>query len=135
MKQKKINRFLSNVFIVIVLIAVLFPFAWLLISSFKFEKDIISYPPSIFSDSYTFENYIKVWTTIPLMKYIINTVIFAGGVVITSVFFDSLAGYAFARMNFKGKNFFLLLCFSDYVDTISSIYDSVILTDDRIKLN
>lgn len=106
MKQKKINRFLSNVFIVIVLIAVLFPFAWLLISSFKFEKDIISYPPSIFSDSYTFENYIKVWTTIPLMKYIINTVIFAGGVVITSVFFDSLAGYAFARMNFKGKNFF-----------------------------
>ena len=40
------------------------------------------------------------------MDYIKNTVIFAGGVVITSVFFDSLAGYAFARMNFKGKSAF-----------------------------
>ncbi|WP_301406642.1 carbohydrate ABC transporter permease, partial [Enterococcus entomosocium] len=61
---------------------------------------------------YTFENYIKVWTTIPLLDYIKNTVIFAGGTVITSVFFDSLAGYAFARMRFKGKSvlfYFVLL--------------------------
>ncbi|WP_200886147.1 carbohydrate ABC transporter permease [Heyndrickxia ginsengihumi] len=75
------------------------------------EKDIISYPPKIFADKYIFENYLKVWTTIPLLSYIKNTIIFAGGVVITSVFFDSLAAYAFARMNFKGKNilFYLVL--------------------------
>ncbi len=106
---KKIIRTIS---MLVILLVIAFPFLWLIISSFKHEKDIISFPPSIFADSYTLDNYIKVWTTIPLLDYIKNTVIFAGGTVITSVFFDSLAGYAFARMRFKGKSvlfYFVLL--------------------------
>ncbi|SAY81525.1 carbohydrate ABC transporter permease [Enterococcus faecium] len=106
---KKIIRTIS---MLVILLVIAFPFLWLIISSFKHEKDIISFPPIIFADSYTLDNYIKVWTTIPLLDYIKNTVIFAGGTVITSVFFDSLAGYAFARMRFKGKSvlfYFVLL--------------------------
>ena len=105
---KKIIRTIS---MLVILLVIAFPFLWLIISSFKHEKDIISFPPRIFADSYTLDNYIKVWTTIPLLDYIKNTVIFAGGTVITSVFFDSLAGYAFARMRFKGKSvlFYLVL--------------------------
>lgn len=111
-KKIKLKKVLSMIGMLIVLMAIAFPFLWLIISSFKYEKDIISFPPKIFADKYTFDNYIKVWTTIPLLDYIKNTVIFAGGVVITSVFFDALAGYAFARMNFKGKSalfYFVLL--------------------------
>ena len=99
---KKIIRTIS---MLVILLVIAFPFLWLIISSFKHEKDIISFPPRIFADSYTLDNYIKVWTTIPLLDYIKNTVI-------TSVFFDSLAGYAFARMRFKGKSvlfYFVLL--------------------------
>lgn len=106
---KKIIRTIS---MLVILLVIAFPFLWLIISSFKHEKDIILFPPRIFADSYTLDNYIKVWTTIPLLDYIKNTVIFAGGTVITSVFFDSLAGYAFARMRFKGKSvlfYFVLL--------------------------
>ncbi|HFD6918623.1 TPA: carbohydrate ABC transporter permease [Enterococcus faecium] len=106
---KKIIRTIS---MLVILLVIAFPFLWLIISSFKHEKDIISFPPRIFADSYTLDNYIKVWTTIPLLDYIKNTVIFAGGTVITSVFFDSLAGYAFAHMRFKGKSvlfYFVLL--------------------------
>ncbi|HFJ7982724.1 TPA: carbohydrate ABC transporter permease [Enterococcus faecium] len=106
---KKIIRTIS---MLVILLVIAFPFLWLIISSFKHEKDIISFPPRIFADSYTLDNYIKVWTTIPLLDYIKNTVIFDGGTVITSVFFDSLAGYAFARMRFKGKSvlfYFVLL--------------------------
>jgi len=106
------KKWLRVVGMLLVLLIIAFPFLWLIISSFKYEKDIISFPPRIFADEYTFENYIKVWTTIPLLDYIKNTVIFAGGTVITSVFFDSLAGYAFARMRFKGKSvlfYFVLL--------------------------
>ncbi|MCM6853616.1 carbohydrate ABC transporter permease [Enterococcus faecium] len=106
---KKIIRTIS---MLVILLVIAFPFLWLIISSFKHEKDIISFPPRIFADSYTLDNYIKVWTTIHLLDYIKNTVIFAGGTVITSVFFDSLAGYAFARMRFKGKSvlfYFVLL--------------------------
>lgn len=105
MKKITASQVISKIVMCIIIALIIFPFFWLLVSSFKFEKDIIGYPPQIFADSYTFENYIKVWTTIPLLEYIKNTIIFAGGVVITSVFLDSLAGYAFARMKFKGHRF------------------------------
>ena len=113
-KRKNVNlkKILSILGMLIILTVIAFPFLWLIISSFKYEKDIISFPPQIFADTYTLDNYLKVWTTIPLLDYIKNTVIFAGGTVITSVFFDSLAGYAFARMQFKGKSalfYFVLL--------------------------
>ena len=106
------KKIIQTISMLVILLVIAFPFLWLIISSFKHEKDIISFPPRIFADSYTLDNYIKVWTTIPLLDYIKNTVIFAGGTVITSVFFDSLAGYAFARMRFKGKSvlfYFVLL--------------------------
>ncbi|WP_139843907.1 carbohydrate ABC transporter permease [Candidatus Enterococcus clewellii] len=113
-KRKKVSvkKVLSTIGMILVLLIIAFPFLWLIISSFKYEKDIISFPPKIFADNYTLDNYIKVWSTIPLLDYIKNTVIFAGGTVITSIFFDSLAGYAFARMHFKGKSalfYFVLL--------------------------
>lgn len=112
--KKKIGpkKIISIIGMLLVLFVIAYPFVWLILSSFKFEKDIISFPPKFFADNYTFDNYIKVWTTIPLLDYIKNTVIFAGGVVVTSVFFDSLSGYAFARMRFKGKSalfYFVLL--------------------------
>ncbi|WP_195957329.1 carbohydrate ABC transporter permease [Enterococcus gallinarum] len=113
-KRNKLDlkKIFSIIGMLLVLFIIAFPFLWLIISSFKYEKDIISFPPRIFADEYTLDNYIKVWSTIPLLDYIKNTVIFAGGTVITSIFFDSLAGYAFARMNFKGKSvlfYFILL--------------------------
>lgn len=111
-KEVSAKKVLSTIGMLLVLFIIAFPFLWLILSSFKYEKDIISFPPKIFAENYTLDNYIKVWSTIPLLDYIKNTVIFAGGTVITSIFFDSLAGYAFARMNFKGKSalfYFVLL--------------------------
>jgi len=107
-----IREVLSKIFLIFLLLIIIFPFFWLLVSSFKNEKDIITYPPAILALTYTFDNYVKVRTTIPLMAYLKNTVIFAGGVVLTSSLINSLAAYAFARIKFKGRNiffFFVLL--------------------------
>lgn len=89
---------------ILILISALFPFLWLVLSSFKVHNEIIQYPPVLFPKKLTLENYKTVWESIPLFKYFINTVIFAGGVTILSVMFDAMAGYAFARLEFKGKN-------------------------------
>lgn len=100
----KFGRIVYYFFTVLLLFLILFPFVWLIISSFKFEKDIISWPPRLFAENYTLDNYVKVFNQIPMWSYIKNTVIFAGGVTIISVFLDSLAGYALSRMEFRGKN-------------------------------
>jgi len=107
MENKNIHILIRNiavaVIMLIILLSVLYPFVWLVISSFKYEADIIKYPPSLFSDTYTFSQYIRVWDSIPLLKFLTNTIIFACGVTIISILFDSMAGYAFGRMKFKGK--------------------------------
>ncbi len=86
-----------------IVITVLLPFVWLFVSSFKTDIDVIAYPPSFFPSKWTISQYKYVMKSIPIFSMAKSTVIFAGGVTITSVMFDSMAGYAFARMNFKGS--------------------------------
>ena len=81
----------------------MFPFLWMVTSSFKAEKDILTYPPTVFAASYTMAQYQKVFTAIPLWQYIKNTVIFSCTVTLFSLLLDSMAGYAFARIRFKGR--------------------------------
>lgn len=104
MKKVTIGKIISIVLCVIVLVAVIFPMLWLVLTSFKVNKDIIKWPPSFWPEKFTIENYITVWDRIPLATYIKNTVIFAGVVSICSAMLDSLAGYGFARLNFKGRD-------------------------------
>ncbi|GEO66740.1 carbohydrate ABC transporter permease [Levilactobacillus spicheri] len=106
MKRTNKHSVLSDILLIIVLISVVFPFLWVLLSSFKNEADIINYPPKLFASHYTFSNYTDIWKTIPMTRYIINTVIYAVGVCAISVTFDSFTGYALARMRFRGRTFF-----------------------------
>lgn len=105
MMTKKITPGQIGVFILValMLIIVVFPFLWLIISTFKVDADIVKYPPTLFGQQYTVSSFIKVWESIPLLDFLKNTIIFAGSVTVISVLFDSMAGYAFARFNFKGK--------------------------------
>lgn len=100
LKPYNIIRILICVF---VLFLIVFPFAWLFLSTFKLQKDIIKWPPTLWPKAWTIKNYIQVWSRIPLATYIKNTVIFAGIVSVCSALLDSLAGYAFARLEFKVK--------------------------------
>ena len=102
-KRASLNNIIITIIMLILLVFILHPFLWLLISTFKNEPDLIKSPPRFFAKNYTFLQYIKVWHSIPLLSFMKNTVIFAGSVTILSVLFDSMAGYAFARLNFKGS--------------------------------
>lgn len=100
---------LKYVLLYAVLIVVLFPLLWLIISAFKTEKEIIGFPPKLIGTEHTLKSLIRIFQNIPMATYIKNTVIFAGGSTILAVLFDSAAGYAFARMNFKGKHVLFIL--------------------------
>lgn len=88
---------------------VLYPFAWMLITSFKSEADIVSFPPRLFSGRFSLDSYIDIWKRIPFLMYYKNTVMFAMLVTCCSLLLDTMAGYAFARMNFPGKNIMFLM--------------------------
>ena len=102
-KERKVYNVIRILLCLAVLLLIVFPFLWIVMSTFKMQKDIIKWPPTLWPKRWTIANYIKVWDRIPLACYIKNTVIFAGLVSVCSAMFDSLAGYAFARLEFKGK--------------------------------
>lgn len=100
--KKSFGKFLGIFITFCVVFIVLIPFIWLFVSSFKTDSGVIAYPPHFFPQEWTFVQYKYVASSIPIFSMTKTTVIFAGGVTIVSVIFDSMAGYAFARMNFKG---------------------------------
>lgn len=103
MRRITVSKVAQVIICLLIVFLILFPFAWLVISTFKLQKDIIKWPPTFWPKTWTFDNYVEVFDRIPMARYISNTVIFAGAVSLFSAFFDSLAGYAFAKLEFRGK--------------------------------
>jgi multiple sugar transport system permease protein len=90
-------------------LVVVFPLIWMLATSLKPESQIITAHPGLFSSTITGSNYAQAWTAIDLPRLFMNSVVFAGGVTVLSLTFDSLTAYALARLDFPGKNVIFVL--------------------------
>ena len=86
-------------------VIVLFPFYWMVLTSIKdYGAYNAEYIPQFFTASPTLANYVTAFTAVPLGKYLLNTLIFTVITTALMVFVTILAAFAFARMNFAGKN-------------------------------
>lgn len=100
--SKTANSIILVVFIVIGCVFFL-PFLWMALSSVKPESLIMGHPEQLFPTQFTNANYVSLFKHIPFLRFLLNSFIFAGGVTISSLLLDSLAGYAFAKLPFKGS--------------------------------
>ena len=92
-------------FLFIWALIVLFPFYWMVLSSLKSYSAYNSeYIPKFFTLSPTLENYREAFTAVPLAKYFLNTVIFTIATTALMMVVITLAAFAFARLNFKGRD-------------------------------
>ena len=86
-------------------VLVLFPFYWMVLTSVKSYSAYNSeYIPQFFTLAPTFENYITAFTAVDLGDYFLNTLIFTLATTAIMLIVTVLAAFAFARLNFKGKN-------------------------------
>lgn len=106
---RRVLSILLWVFVIVLALFVIFPFVWMVLTSFKTEKDIFALPAQLWPAHWSFAAYSKIWAELPFARLFLNSVIFAGGVTVISVFLDSLAAYALARLSFPGKNLAFLL--------------------------
>jgi multiple sugar transport system permease protein len=108
---RALSRSTKWLLLIVGAVIILLPFAWMLGTSFKPESDVFGYPLRIQPTHPTLSNYSAIWKQLPFARLVLNSVIFAGGVTVVSVFFDSLAAYALARLRFPGRNiaFYLVL--------------------------
>ena len=86
-------------------VVVLFPFYWMVLTSLKSYGAYNSeHIPAFFTLSPTLENYVQAFTAVPLGGYLLNTLIFSVITTAIMVVVSTLAAYAFARLEFRGKN-------------------------------
>lgn len=106
-----------NVFVytmlVIWAILVIFPFYWMILTSVKsYAAYNTEFIPKFFTLSPTFQNYIDAFTAVPLGKYFLNTIIFTLSTTALMMVIIIPAAFAFARLNFRGKNLLFTLFLS-----------------------
>lgn len=108
-KRTRARKLLGNVIIYASLILwgliVLFPFYWMILTSVKsYGSYNAEYVPSFFTLSPTLQNYADAFTTVPLGRYLLNTLIFTLITTAIMVAVTTLAAFAFARLQFRGKD-------------------------------
>jgi multiple sugar transport system permease protein len=90
-------------------LAVVFPFVWMLSTSLKPEDAVFSWPPRLLPWPPVWSNYAEAWRIAPFGRYFLNTSIVAISVTACSLFLNSLAAYAFARLRFRGRDLLFML--------------------------
>ena len=104
MKQLKLQRVLFYGLLLFMTAIYIGPFLFSLSISFNAEQDVFSWPIKIIPEHWTLGNYQRVWQDLPFGQWLFNSVFITIIQTITNVFFASLAGFAFARLEFPGKN-------------------------------
>lgn len=101
-KQKRIIDILVFIFLAIGSVIMLYPFIWMIFTSFKPKMHI--YLAGLLPKTWDFSSYIQIWNEIPLVRGFLNTILYS----VPPVFIGSLvsagAAFAFAKINFTGKN-------------------------------
>ena len=106
-KTEKVAKFFSTLLLYLVIVAlaliVVFPFYWMIITSLKANSEIIQSQQTFFPNVVMWTNYVYVFQTFDFLTYTVNTVVVAIfstiGTLLTTIF----AAFAFARLNFKGR--------------------------------
>ncbi|RXT15432.1 carbohydrate ABC transporter permease [Ammoniphilus sp. CFH 90114] len=90
-------------------IAFLIPLIWTIFTSFTPTSEVTSSSNPFWIDNPTVSNYIEAWNTAPFIQYYYNTFIIVFGILAVQLFTITLAAYAFARLDFWGKNVIFIL--------------------------
>jgi ABC-type sugar transport system permease subunit len=99
-----IAKYTLNIFIAIVGLITLIPYFFMVTSSLKSTREIMAWPPVLWSKNPNWENVTNLFTQYPANLWIFNSFIVALAVTLLTVFLCTLAGYAFAKFDFKGRN-------------------------------
>lgn len=105
MKKNRVLTTLIYVFLIFWALIVLFPFYWMVLTSVKdYAAYNAEYIPKFFTLSPTMQNYADAFTTVPLGKYLLNTLIFTVVTTALMLVVITLAAFAFARLRFAGRD-------------------------------
>ncbi len=111
-----IGKILLYAILILITIVMVIPFLWMLSASIKSDREVFQMNPFVWIPEVPkWDNYIKIWTKIPMLKFVENTVFLTIVVTFLQLLTSSFAAYSFAKLEFKHKNALFLA----YIATIA----------------
>jgi multiple sugar transport system permease protein len=104
----RLNRAFVVVLLGLATAVILLPIAIIAFTAFKPAAEVNAFPPTLVPGQWTLDNFARIFQELPFLRLIANSFVFAGGVTLFALLFDSLAAYALARIDFTGKKFLLI---------------------------
>jgi multiple sugar transport system permease protein len=100
--------------LILVALLFLFPFFWMVSNAVRSNAEVLAIPVRILPQEFQWDNFAKTWSELPFGRFFLNSMVVAGSVTVITVVVSCLAGYAFARLKFPGRDALLL----GYVGTL-----------------
>ena len=110
--KAKLNHLIVHLILLAGTIIVVFPFLWMILTSFKTNGEALQIPPTIIPTAWVTDAYSEIVTAIPFATVYMNTIISAVVTTAVQVAFCAMAAYAFARIEFPFKNIIFLIILS-----------------------
>lgn len=109
-------------------LTMIFPFLWMVSTSFKFDAQVFTVPVEWIPDPVNLSNYTQVWVEEPFLLYYKNTVVVAVFATAGQVMISAMAAYAFSSIEFRGKN----ILFSLYLATMMVPWHTIMIPQYQI---
>lgn len=103
-----VTRGLFFLAMLVVALLILLPIAIIVFTAFKPVGEVNAFPPTLIPGAWTLDNFARIFTDLPFARLIFNSFVFAGGVTLFALVFDSLAAYVLARVDFRGSKLLLI---------------------------
>ena len=103
-RSQKIGKAVTYAALILGSVIMIFPFVWMLLTSSKTIPESIAVPPVIFPSHWMLDNFVEAVESLPFVSMYFNTIVMILFRVLFAVGFSSMAGYAFAKLKFRGKN-------------------------------
>lgn len=98
-----ITKLLTCFFLILGAVIMIFPFVWMILTSFKTVPESMQIPPDILPKQVNLDNFKEAIASLPFGNLYLNTILMVFFRVVCAVLFSSMAGYAFAKLKFRGK--------------------------------
>ena len=132
--KKVFFRVIHYAIMVMITVLMLMPIGWMLGTSMRQSKESFVLPPSFWPTQFNLDNFKQVFHAIPILKFAWNSLFITFLAAAFMVLFTSMADYAFARINFKGKNILFIFMLAGLMIPVQSIIVPVFLIIRKLNL-
>ena len=132
--KKVFFRVIHYAIMVMITVLMLMPIGWMLGTSMRQSKESFVLPPSFWPTQFNLDNFKQVFHAIPILKFAWNSLFITFLAAAFMVLFTSMAAYAFARINFKGKNILFIFMLAGLMIPVQSTIVPVFLIIRKLNL-